>query len=136
MARLPIQEIGIYELVKSIRNELRKIRGDPETQESPLLSLKNLEMELSVVVSRAGEECLKFYVVTADVKYPKEQTSTIKLTFEPLAVTIGKAEETMVEEEPVLGSQISRQKLRELIESLEAQSKARRNSARPYISNT
>jgi hypothetical protein len=78
------KEIGIFELVKGVHEELTKIKDDVKLGESPLFSLKNLELNLNVAISKATEAGIKFFIVSADRKVEKEQTSSIKLSFEPL----------------------------------------------------
>lgn len=58
--------------MKAVRSELKILNDDEEIQRNPLLILKGLEMELSVVISRATEGGIKFYLVTADAKYAKQ----------------------------------------------------------------
>lgn len=69
-----------------MRWEIDRLRSDPEIKRDPLFFLKNLELNLNVVVSKATETGIRFFVVTAGGKYKKEKISTVKMSFEPLAL--------------------------------------------------
>ena len=79
------KELGIYELAKAVRNEIKKIIDDPEIRKKPILYLDSLDLELNVVVSKAAKTGLKFLVVTVGADYEKENISRIKLSFKPLS---------------------------------------------------
>jgi len=114
------REVGIYELIKGVRAEIKKVKDDPEVQKDPLFNLKALELELNVVVSRAAETGIKFFVVTAGVNYKKEQVNTIKLNFEPLFVTKLKGlTRAKYKGEPIYASPLTLKKLKETVEQIE-----------------
>lgn len=114
------REIGIYELVKGIREEVKKISDDPEIKQNPLFNLKNLELELNVAISAASEAGIKFFIVSLGGEYKKEQVNTIKLTFEPvLKVTPKKIKLEDAKGKAVLASPFTLEKLKELVETIE-----------------
>lgn len=78
------QEVGFYELVKGVREELKKIALDQDIQQNPLLILKNIELNLNAVISRATEAGIRFYIITAGAKHTEEKLTSIKLVFEPI----------------------------------------------------
>jgi len=82
------KEIGIYELVKSVREDFKKIEDDPEIKKDPLFTLKTLELTLNATVTSAAEGGIKFFIITADAKYEKERLTSIKLVMEPISKTV------------------------------------------------
>jgi hypothetical protein len=78
------KEISIYELVKGVREDIKKIATDPDIKANPLLILKNVELSVNVVVSTATEAGIKFLIVTANAEYTKEKLASIRMTFEPI----------------------------------------------------
>ncbi|MCS7115796.1 MAG: hypothetical protein N0A00_10465 [Candidatus Bathyarchaeota archaeon] len=78
------KELGIYELVKGVREEIKKLLEDSEIMEEPFFELDSLDLELNVVISEATKNGIKFFVVSAGAEYEKEQVSKIKLSFKPL----------------------------------------------------
>lgn len=122
--RISDKETGIYELVKGISKELKKIKDDPEIQKNPTLTLKSLELGLNVTISKAGEGGLKFFVVTTGAQYRKEEINTVKLAFEPLVLVKPKKIELITDKgEPVLTSPITVEELTELLAPIVAQKK-------------
>lgn len=77
------KEMGIYELVKSVREDFKKIESDQEIQKNPLFTVKTLELTLNATITSMAEGGIKFLIVTADAKYEKEKLTSIKLTLEP-----------------------------------------------------
>ncbi|MCS7096827.1 MAG: hypothetical protein N3F10_00750 [Candidatus Bathyarchaeota archaeon] len=78
------KELGIYELVKGVRAEIKKLLEDSEIKEEPFFELDSLDLELNVVISNATETGIKFFIISAGAKYEKEQVSKIKLGFKPI----------------------------------------------------
>jgi hypothetical protein len=76
-------EIGIYELVKGIREDFKKVADDPEIEKNPLLILKTVEISLNVVVSSVTHAGIKFSILNAGKKYENEKLTSIKLILEP-----------------------------------------------------
>jgi hypothetical protein len=78
------KELGIYELIKGIRAEIKNLMEDQEIKADPLFELDSLDLELSIVVSDATDAGFKFFVASAGAKYKEEQVSKIKLSLKPL----------------------------------------------------
>ncbi|MEM2537176.1 MAG: trypco2 family protein [Candidatus Bathyarchaeia archaeon] len=78
------EALGIYELAKAVREEIKKIREDKDFQEKPFIYLDSLDLELNVVVSEAAKGGIKFYIVSVGGEYEKERISRIKLSFKPI----------------------------------------------------
>jgi hypothetical protein len=78
------KEISIYELVKGVREDIKKVATDPDVKANPLLILKNVELSVNAVISSATEAGIKFFIVTADAKHTEEKFASIKLVFEPI----------------------------------------------------
>lgn len=77
------KEIGIYELVKGVREDFKKIKSDREIQKDPLFTLKTIELTLNITITSAAEGGIKFFIVTADAKHEHEKLTSIKLVLEP-----------------------------------------------------
>ena len=78
------KEIGIYELIKGIREDFMRIQNDPEIQKDPIFAIKSFEIELNVAISKAAEAGVKFFVVTAGGEYKTERINKITIALEPL----------------------------------------------------
>ena len=82
------KNIGLYELVLGIRQELQKIMATEEVKEQPLLELTDLEVEVTVMVSKAGSGGFKFTLlpigIEASGEIKSERLSRIKIKFGPI----------------------------------------------------
>jgi hypothetical protein len=78
------KEISIYELVKGVREDIKKVATDPDVKANPIMILKNVEQSVNAVISSATEAGIKFFIVTADAKHTEEKFASIKLVFEPI----------------------------------------------------
>lgn len=99
-----MESMGIYDIVGAIHKDLVKLGQDKEIQDSALMVMSQMQVELSVVVSKAGKGNLEFVLVTGGTEYSQEKINKVKLTFEPLAkcTTFLKAEDQRAR--PVLAS--------------------------------
>lgn len=79
-----VRQMDLYDLVKEIREQFKKIANDPEIKDDPLFELRSLELELNVVISKAAKGGLNFLVVTTGGSYEKEKISKIKLVCRPI----------------------------------------------------
>lgn len=103
--------MGIYELVKGIREEIKKVNDDPDIQEHPLFFLKTLELELNVVVTKAAEAGIKFIVFTAGADYQREEINKIRLKFEPMIVSKSRVLEEEYEGKPIYAAPLTLEEL-------------------------
>ena len=81
------KDIGLHELIKGVRREFQKIMNDPEIKSHPLFMLRELEFEISVLISKAGKIGLKFMLPPigggGETNFESEKISKIKIKFEP-----------------------------------------------------
>jgi len=81
------EEIGLYELILGVRQELQKVMNNSEVKEHPLLELSDLEIEVTVMVSKAGGGGFKFILlpigIEAGGEFKSERLSRIKIKFGP-----------------------------------------------------
>jgi hypothetical protein len=114
------KEMGLYELVKGIREDFKKIVNDPGIKEAPLFIVKNVELELGITVSKAAETGIKFFIVTGSGEYKKEQIHRIKLEFQPITqVEPKKMELKLDESQPMLFGPFTIKQFRELLKKEE-----------------
>jgi hypothetical protein len=79
--------IGLYELVKGIREDFKKVSNDAEIRDNPLFLVKTVEIELAVEITNATEGGLKFWVLTGNHKRERGKLTSIKLQLEPFEET-------------------------------------------------
>ena len=81
-----LTEIGLYDLIKGLRKNMWEILTDDEIQNNPLFVMKTVEIELNVILSKAGTGGVKFFLVPieATAQYEKQTISKIKLSLEVL----------------------------------------------------
>lgn len=77
-------EIGLYDIVKSIRADLAQLISDEEIRRKPLFFLEELEIELHVRVTSSTGGNLRFMVLTGELRETTEKADKIKLKFKPL----------------------------------------------------
>jgi hypothetical protein len=107
--------IGVYDLIKLLREDLRKLRDDPEIQATPFVFLKEVDLELNVIVSKKGKVGTRLLVVTGEGEYEKERINSLKLKWgTTVEVSPGKFgfEEG---KEPILGAPLTVSELRKAL---------------------
>jgi hypothetical protein len=73
--------LSLSELIKSISEELRNARTDPD---SAVIQLDKCELELAVSVKGEASGGIKFWVLNAGAKVSGETVSKVKVSFVPV----------------------------------------------------
>jgi hypothetical protein len=111
--------LSLAELVKSLRNEIRSLREDPEIVSDPIFNVKDITLDLKVVVRKSDEMGIRFLLVSMGDRYTSEKVGSIRLRLEPLVAAKPRvAAASLTKKEPLLLSPKSVKELREVMEKV------------------
>jgi hypothetical protein len=77
------EEIGLYELINCVKKEIKKASDDAQARNDSMFSLRELELELNVGITKAGEGGVNLFIFTLGAKVNKENSSRVKIVMEP-----------------------------------------------------
>ncbi len=84
MGKSIAEKIRLSDLVLGTREELLKIRDNPKVQKDPILELTELEFEVNVEFTKAGDLGLEFAIVKGSGGIRTTRANKIKITFKPI----------------------------------------------------